>query len=71
MADDEKIILTQAERLSPAWQKVQAYAEARLKEARGKLEGDQSEIETAKWRGRIQVLKGLLALAEDEPPIDG
>lgn len=70
MADEEKFALTAGERQSPLWLKLKDHLEARLRMARGKLEGDQPETSTANWRGRVAELKGLLALG-DEPPIDG
>jgi hypothetical protein len=70
MADETPFVLTAAERQSQLWLRIKGHLEDRLRMARGKLEGEQTEQQTAAWRGRIAELKGLLALG-DEPPIDG
>ena len=46
-------ILTRDEALSPSWMKVRAHAEAELTRWRLALEGEKTEVETAKIRGRI------------------
>lgn len=62
--------LTDGERRAPFWLKIKTELESRLRIARGKLEGNQPEQETAILRGQIAILKGLIALG-DEPPNDG
>lgn len=66
----QEFALTASERHNPLWLKIKAHLEKKLQDARGKLEGEQTETQTAMWRGRIQSLKGLISLG-DEPPIDG
>lgn len=71
MADDTRFALTSADRLNPLWLRLKEHLENQLREAQAKLEGDQSETQTAHWRGRIKVLRGFIALGNDEPPFDG
>ena len=71
MADDTPFVLTQGERQSALWLRLIEHFEAKLAIARGKLEGDIPETQTAQWRGQIQILRALLALSNVEPPIDG
>jgi len=59
-------ILTRDEALSPSWMKVRAHAEAELTRWRLALEGEKTEVETAKIRGRIAQLRNLLALAPED-----
>jgi hypothetical protein len=48
------------------WKKLKAHYEARQLSLRTRLEGDQSETETAKTRGQLAEIKLFLAL--DIPP---
>lgn len=62
--------LTEGDRHSPLWLKLSDHLRSKLRDAHGKLEGDQSEQQTAMLRGHIKCLKALITLG-DEPPIDG
>ena len=44
------------------WAEIEAWATEKLNRSRNMNEGDLSEIETAKLRGAISMLKELLAL---------
>lgn len=63
MSDDFK--LTPGERNNPLWAKLERYLNDRLEMNRRKNDGDLEPLETAKVRGRIAVIKDLLALAKD------
>lgn len=70
MMDDEIIqpkLLDSNDRQSPTWRKLKTYMESRLIELRLKNDNDMSEISTAKLRGSLMEIKGLLALADVEP----
>lgn len=73
MADDEpRFALTQADRQSQVWLKLAEHLEQKLKNLRGKNDGeDLDQIQTAHIRGQIKLAKGLLDLGKDEPPFDG
>jgi hypothetical protein len=51
---------------SAIWKKLKAHMEARQQSLRTQLEGDLSEIDTAKKRGQLMEIKLFLAL--DNPP---
>lgn len=63
--------LSPSERNNPLWVRLKGHLEQKLCEARGKLEGDQTEQQTAICRGRILALKAILALGDELPPQDG
>lgn len=68
---DAPFILTEGEKSSPLWMRLKEHLETKLREARGKNDGPQSETETATLRGQIRTLRGLIALDEESPPLDG
>ncbi|PPC86326.1 MAG: hypothetical protein CTY37_06190 [Methylotenera sp.] len=57
-----------ADQASAAWQKLKAYYQEKLISYHSQLEGDLTELQTAKLRGRIAEINGFLAL-ENPPPI--
>lgn len=59
--------LTQRDRDSDTWEKLHAYLTERLDELRRKNDNDMGEIETARLRGQIREVKGLLALGNEKP----
>lgn len=63
--------LTEGEKRSPLWIRFRAHMEARLEQARRQNDGPLPPDQTAALRGQINCLKGLTALGNDEPPIDG
>lgn len=69
--EPQEFMLTHGERANPLWLKLKEHLESKLHNMRGKLEGVQPEQETARLRGHIQCLKGLIALGTDVPPQDG
>lgn len=64
-------ILSPNERNNPVWVRLKSHLESELHNARGKLEGDQTEQQTAIWRGRIRALRAIIALGDELPPQDG
>ncbi len=62
--------LTNIERESALWKKLELHLLLRLEEARRRNEADLNEVETAKLRGRILELKALLAQAVPAPAHD-
>jgi len=61
-------VLTHDERLSPLWRKLVKHMDGKLADLRASNDGDHDALATAKLRGRIAVLKELLALdAEPDP----
>lgn len=46
------------------WHETEHWAKERLANAISQIQGDVSELETAKLRGRIAVLKELIALPD-------
>lgn len=63
--------LTDGERVHPLWTKLRTQFEKMLHDQRGKLEGDQTEQQTAIARGHIRCLRSVIALGDESPPIDG
>ncbi len=62
----DPFILTSGERDNALWLKLKRHMEELLKNARGNNDGDLDPVQTGKLRGRISVLKQLIALG-DEP----
>jgi hypothetical protein len=52
---------------NPLWIRLRADFEQRIAEHRLANDADQTPETTAKLRGRIEELKGLLRLADDQP----
>ena len=63
--------LTAADKQSATWRRLRAHLEQELINKRGQNDGALDPIQTAKLRGHIESLKGLIALSDDKPPIDG
>ena len=61
--------LTELERQSAVWTKVSEELNSRLTSARLRNDGELNEIETARLRGQIFVLKSLLALGDKPGPM--
>jgi hypothetical protein len=53
---------------SPTWHRLSEYLEKRLARLREQNDGDQSEADTAKLRGRIAELKLILSLSKTDRP---
>ncbi len=58
-------VLNDIEVKSAIWQKISRYAKGRIDTLRKRNDGDLSEQETAKLRGKIAAFKELLDLADD------
>lgn len=54
--------LTSLDKNSATWVRLSRYMEERIMQLRIQNDGDKNELETAKLRGRIAELKGLLWL---------
>ena len=52
------------------WHQIHSWALERLSSARERNDGNLDAIETAKLRGRIEVLKELVALPETQKILD-
>ena len=63
--------LTEMDRHSATWKKLQAHYEDRLAKLRVENDGRLNADDTARLRGRIHECKALLALGTDRPVIDG
>lgn len=61
-------ILTADERMTPVWRKLVAHMEAKLAELRESNDGDYGQVDTAKLRGRIAMLRELLQLDKELDP---
>lgn len=59
--------LTDGDRMSPVWMKLMKQWALQLEVLRNQNDGDKSDTETAKLRGRIAQLKAVMAL--DKGPI--
>lgn len=67
----ETFELSDSEKRQPLWLKLANHLKSKLSELRGRNDGPLDADETATLRGQIRCLKGLLALGEDKPPVDG
>ena len=59
------LLLSIEERRSPLWRKIAEHYEEKLQVLRQQNDGDRSEAETSKLRGRIAEVKLMLALGND------
>lgn len=59
------MILTIEERRSPLWRKLAEHYESRLESLRNQNDGDRTDVDTAKLRGRISEVKLMLSLGHD------
>lgn len=57
--------LTESERTSGLWLRLEGYWKGRLERLRAQNDGDRSEAETAKLRGQIAELKASLSLGRE------
>lgn len=65
-----RIALTYEEKRSALWTKLTDHWKTQLEILRIQNEGDKTDIETAKLRGRILELKAAISLEIDLPEID-
>lgn len=59
--------ITEQERMTPLWKKLDAFLVHRLNSARERNDGNLDAVETAKLRGQIAEIKALLDLAKERP----
>lgn len=71
MLTPETFALSQAEKLSPLWQRLAYHMTDRLAIARLRNDTIQPEHDTMALRGEIRALKLLLALGETRPIAGG
>lgn len=60
-------VLTEGDRYTSTWQKIQKHYEDRLDLLRKKNDADHDPMKTASIRAAIREVKGLLSLASDAP----
>ncbi len=68
---EESFSLTDIERRQQLWLKLKKHFEQRVADLHGKLEGEQTEHQTAALRGQIRAFKEVLRLGDEPPLIDG
>lgn len=61
--------LTNLEKQSAVWRKLEAYLNETLISLRSQNDGDLDVTATARLRGRINAVKTILALGEDHEPV--
>lgn len=62
----DKFMLTDGEKLSVGWARLEKHMRDRLEKLRVKNDAPQSESDTAVLRGQIRELKYLISLGEDK-----
>lgn len=70
MIEDEDFHLTDGERNSQIWARLNKHFEKQLETLRAKNDGPLSHDDTLALRGQIRNLRAVIALG-DEPPHDG
>lgn len=65
-----RFVLTKEDRSSALWRKLMRHWEEKLASLRAQNDGDLTDANTLKLRGRIAELKANMALAKDLPEID-
>lgn len=68
MTPDPPFALTESEKRSALWQRLDAHFRAQLELWRSKNDGLMSPEETAMIRGQIKTLKGMIGLGKSETP---
>lgn len=63
-------VLTNIERQSGLWMRLENHIKERLETLRKQNDGDLTEIQTAKLRGRIETYEVLRQLGKDMSPIE-
>jgi len=59
--------LTEGDKLSAVWQKLDPYLKERLATLRAQNDGELDAIATARLRGKLAAIKEILALADAGP----
>lgn len=67
MTPAPRLILTPFEKATPIWGRLFQDWQTRLEQLRSKLEGDITEVEAAKLRGRIAEIRANLSLDNEVP----
>lgn len=67
MTPDPPFTLTETEKRSALWQRLDAHFRTRLELLRAKNDGPMTPEETATIRGQIKCLKGMIDLGKDAP----
>ena len=62
--------LTDDDKQSPTFRKIMQYMEDRIVQLRMSNDGDLSDYETAKIRGRIAECKGFISLKNERPVVE-
>lgn len=66
----QPFVLTNIERQTGLWMRLENHFKDRLETLRKQNDGDLTEIQTAKLRGQIATYETLLRLGKDMPPIE-
>lgn len=66
----QPFVLTNSERQSGLWMRLETHFKDRVERLRKQNDGDLNEIQTAKLRGQIATFEALLLLGKDMPPIE-
>jgi len=61
--------LTELEKQSAVWMRLDAYLQEQLKSLRSQNDGDLDPVATARLRGRIGAIKTILAFGENREPV--
>ena len=67
---EDRIVVTDGEKVTPLWQKLMKHWQARLDKLYIHLSRDLTEQETAKIRGQIAELRACLNLGKAQPKVD-
>lgn len=66
----DPFILTHVEKDSPLWNRLMGYLDARLKRLRIENDADRTPEQTARLRGRIDEVKLMMGLNNDQPIVE-
>ena len=61
--------LTESEKAHPLWLRLRQHLQDQLYTLRSRNDADMDEAQTASLRGRIAMLKSIIALGDDRPII--
>ena len=66
----QPLVLTIEDKMTPLWKKLMVHWQDRMELLRNQNDGDQSDIQTAKLRGRIAEVRTALALDRERQDIE-
>ena len=65
----DRIVITDADKLSAAWNRMQAYWAQQLADLRAMNDADLDIVATANLRGRIKQVKAFLSMDQEMPKV--